>query len=218
MTYPDTESNLLTTLQLVHLDSRHTEAAVVLAREANHKNIMVSLDVEKNRLFLADLLPLCDIFFTNKEFSEVYFKNKMGDVENLRLERRDQDCSPTADNMVEESSTEFLNSLLAMSFLFYTDEVVECDTDQIYKGNTSTEKSRAEFVVTTRGSLGSLLMRRKGDKITLNKTEAVEFEANSNSNFVGENMLENAPIQIDEFHFTRRSIKSGTDDVFEIIR
>jgi sugar/nucleoside kinase (ribokinase family) len=193
----------------VHLDSRHTEAAVVLAREANHKNVFVSLDVEKNRLFLADLIPLCDIFFTNKEFSEVYFKHKMKDIRNLRLDRRDQDCDSLASNMAEESSTEFLDSLLAMSFLFYSDRPVE--------GNTSVEKSRAEFVVTTRGSLGSLLMRRKGEKVTTNRTGVVEVEANSNSNFVGENMLENAPIQVDEFLFTRES-RNGSNDVFEIIR
>lgn len=194
----------------MHLDSRHTEAAVVLAREANHKNIFVSLDVEKNRLFLADLIPLCDIFFTNKEFSEVYFKDKMKDVQDFSLEMRDQDCSTTAYNISEESSEEFRNSLLAMSFLFYSDQTVV--------GNTLAEKSRAEFVVTTRGSLGSLLMRRKGDRVTLNKTELVEDEANSSSNFVGENMLEKAPIQIDKFLFTRRSSRSGLDDVFEIIR
>lgn len=194
----------------MHLDSRHTEAAVVLAREANHKKIFVSLDVEKNRFFLADLIPLCDIFFTNEEFSEVYFKDKMKDIEDFSLKMRDQDCNSTADDMSEESFEEFRNSLLAMSFLFYSDQTVE--------GNTLVERSRAEFVVTTRGSLGSLLMRRKGDRVTWNKTELVEDEANSNSNFVGENMLEKAPIQIDEFHFTRRSSRSGLDDVFEIIR
>jgi sugar/nucleoside kinase (ribokinase family) len=194
----------------VHLDSRHTEAAIVLAREANHKNVFVSLDVEKNRLFLADLIPLCDIFFTNKEFPEVYFKHKMKDIQNLRLDKRDQDCNSLASDMAEDGSTEFLDTLLAMSFLFYSDRPDE--------GNTSAEKSRAEIVVTTRGSLGSLLMRRKGDKITSNRSAIVEVEANSNSNFVSENMLENAPIQIDEFLFTRQSSRSGPDNVFEIIR
>jgi sugar/nucleoside kinase (ribokinase family) len=200
----------LTPLQLVHLDSRHTEAAIVLAREANHKNVFVSLDVEKNRLFLADLIPLCDIFFTNKEFPEVYFKHKMKDIQNLRLDKRDKDCNSLASDMAEDGSTEFLDTLLAMSFLFYSDRPDE--------GNTSAEKSRAEIVVTTRGSLGSLLMRRKGDKITSNRSAIVEVEANSNSNFVSENMLENAPIQIDEFLLTRQSSRSGPDNVFEIIR
>lgn len=193
-------------VQLVHLDSRHTEAAVVLAREANQRKVFVSLDVEKNRVFLADLLPLCDIFFTNKEFSEVYFKNRMKDIHNVRLERNRGSISDSS----EESSAEFLNSLLAMSFLFYTDPAVQ--------GVTSSERSRAEFAVTTRGSLGSLLMRRKGDRTTRNRTEEVEEQATANSDFISENLLENAPIQIDEFLFTRRNSDSSPDEVFEIIR
>jgi hypothetical protein len=38
-----------------------------------------SLDVEKDRPHLEELLPLCDMIFTNKEFPENYFHNKLAD-------------------------------------------------------------------------------------------------------------------------------------------
>ena len=58
---------------LVHLDSRHTEAALTLARLANKMDIPVSIDAEKNRPpFFQELLPLCDLIFTNERFPHLY--------------------------------------------------------------------------------------------------------------------------------------------------
>jgi sugar/nucleoside kinase (ribokinase family) len=50
-----------------HSDSRQTDAALLLAREAKRRNILVSLDVEKDRetSALDELLIVSDIIFTN---------------------------------------------------------------------------------------------------------------------------------------------------------
>jgi sugar/nucleoside kinase (ribokinase family) len=52
---------------LVHLDGRHTEVALWLAKEANRRNIPISLDVEKDRntSALDELLDEADLIFTN---------------------------------------------------------------------------------------------------------------------------------------------------------
>ena len=78
LTREDVASNCRTLLKdgqpsLVHLDSRHTEAALALARQAIALGIPVSIDAEKNRPpFFQDLLPLCDLIFTNERFPSLY--------------------------------------------------------------------------------------------------------------------------------------------------
>jgi sugar/nucleoside kinase (ribokinase family) len=53
---------------LLHCDSRHTAAAAACARRANAVGVLVSVDCEKDRLFLEDLLPCADVLFTNTAF------------------------------------------------------------------------------------------------------------------------------------------------------
>lgn len=169
-------------MQLVHLDSRHTTAAIVLAKEANLRNITVSLDVEKDRLFLSELMPLCDILFTNQSFPETYYMNKMNDsgaYDGQILFRYEEGSN--GDSMSQENfgDANLLSALMSMTFLFYTDSTTESSqgTHPTLNGNSDLNAilrspapanistvvstvSRAELVVTTRGSLGSLLMRR----------------------------------------------------------
>jgi len=65
---------LLDGAALVHLDSRHTAAAVALAAEANRRGVPVAVDVEKDRPpHLRTLLPLCDLVFTNETFPVAFF-------------------------------------------------------------------------------------------------------------------------------------------------
>lgn len=67
----DIEDDLLvlfpSTIHHLHSDSRHTNAALSLARQARRQGIPISLDVEKDRhsRALDNLLPLVDIVFTN---------------------------------------------------------------------------------------------------------------------------------------------------------
>lgn len=54
--------------RMVHFDSRHTLASVVLARKAVECNKVISIDIEKMRPQVLDLLPYCDVIFTNAVF------------------------------------------------------------------------------------------------------------------------------------------------------
>lgn len=53
---------------LVHFDSRHTLASVEVARMAQQCNKLVTIDIEKMRPHVANLLPFCEIMFTNSVF------------------------------------------------------------------------------------------------------------------------------------------------------
>ncbi len=69
-----TASVLLKDASLLHLDSRHTKAALFLAIQAVIQGIPVVLDVEKDRPpYLTALLPLCDVIVTNDGFLHNYF-------------------------------------------------------------------------------------------------------------------------------------------------
>lgn len=70
---PEDVQNLdLSNFVHVHFDSRHTSAAVEVARAAVAAGIPTSIDVEKDRPHLAELLPHIDYVFTNKHFAKAY--------------------------------------------------------------------------------------------------------------------------------------------------
>ena len=64
---------------MMHLDSRHTFAATVMARWANEERILTTLDCEKDREHFQDLLPLADILFTNQNYPGLH-KDLVGDT------------------------------------------------------------------------------------------------------------------------------------------
>eukprot|EP00929_Paragymnodinium_shiwhaense_P083152 TRINITY_DN44192_c0_g1_i2.p1 TRINITY_DN44192_c0_g1~~TRINITY_DN44192_c0_g1_i2.p1 ORF type:complete len:774 (+),score=148.31 TRINITY_DN44192_c0_g1_i2:47-2323(+) len=53
---------------LLHLDCRHPEAAVELAKAAKKQGLLLSIDAERPRPGLDDLLPLCDAIFCSASF------------------------------------------------------------------------------------------------------------------------------------------------------
>ncbi|CAM9404897.1 unnamed protein product [Scytosiphon promiscuus] len=63
---------LLDGVAAVHLDSRHTPAAIALAKLANQRDIPVILDAEKDRPFFKDLLPLADYVICNRNFPQAF--------------------------------------------------------------------------------------------------------------------------------------------------
>ncbi|CAM9098744.1 unnamed protein product [Laminaria digitata] len=63
---------LLDGVAAVHLDSRHTLAAIALATLANERGIPVIIDAEKDRPYLKDLLPLADFIICNRHFPEAF--------------------------------------------------------------------------------------------------------------------------------------------------
>ncbi|KNC82502.1 hypothetical protein SARC_05202 [Sphaeroforma arctica JP610] len=54
------------------LDTRHTEAAIMLAKAAQQRCIPVLLDVERERDGLQDLIPLADYLVTNTAYPQLY--------------------------------------------------------------------------------------------------------------------------------------------------
>ena len=53
---------------LIHFDSRHTQAAVTLAQKASTAGVLLTIDMEKIRPYVEELLPYCDVIFTNQNF------------------------------------------------------------------------------------------------------------------------------------------------------
>jgi len=66
-------TSMLENIDILHLDSRHTKAAIKLATLAREKgNIPIVLDAEKPRPYFDELFPLCDILVTNSRFPMLY--------------------------------------------------------------------------------------------------------------------------------------------------
>lgn len=106
----DVSEEMLEGISLVHVDGRHTKAAVKLAKMANERNIPVLLDIEKDRPFVRELLPRADYVVTNSVYPSIF-------------------CPEAGDSMI-----------LGMKGL------LEC--------------GRAQFVVSTLGSEGSMMLFR----------------------------------------------------------
>ncbi|KAK4530919.1 hypothetical protein CCYA_CCYA06G1776 [Cyanidiococcus yangmingshanensis] len=64
---------------LVHLDSRHTLAALALAKEAIARGIPIMLDIEKDRPYALELLSLADYIVTNATYP-LKFKGQPGET------------------------------------------------------------------------------------------------------------------------------------------
>ncbi|CAF0954872.1 unnamed protein product [Adineta steineri] len=66
----DINSNCLNEINFIHFDSRSTEAAVYLANLAKEKSILCSLDLERDRPYLNELIPLMDYIITTENYSQ----------------------------------------------------------------------------------------------------------------------------------------------------
>ena len=121
---------------------------------------------------------------------------------------------------VEEfGSDSFNNALMAMSFFFSSD---------CAESGATINHSRAHLVVTTRGALGSLLMRRKDSQHlgnahrtaaeTVKFPSVIEGDLDSLSDVLSEELIKKAPIKISKFNFSRFSTYGGPDEIFEVIR
>jgi hypothetical protein len=195
------------------------------------RGILVSLDVEKDRLHLAELLPLCDMIFTNKEFPENFFAQELIAAKNIAKEIRD--------GTIQSLEDELLPVLRAMTCLFSTSSNLnpgitsnidsnagELDSPQIgdYRSiSDSSVNCRTNFVVTTRGSLGSLLMRKRNKQNDTknnigNSVANIQPKSNENGgtgeDLVIEKLLTDSPILMNKFVYNRslnRIIEAGLD-------
>ena len=138
--------------RILHLDSRHTEAAYHLLKELHSlhphspRRPLISIDVEKDRPpFLRKLLPLCDIVFTNERFAQLY-------------------VSPSSSSSAAQDG-ELLCLLLGGSGTDPTldgeDRAGEAMRERLQKLTQLFRQSSAKVVVSTLGAHGSLLVRRR---------------------------------------------------------
>lgn len=174
------------------------------------------MDVEKYRSFLPQLVPLCDMFFTNQEFPESYFSSRMKVSFPMRLDKKSEESSIKLSGVHDADDKGFMRALIAMTFLFD-----EAPSDE---STTTGGRSRAELVVTTRGALGSLLMRRKTVAVLHDEVEngspikRQKCESTTDVNFIDPDVLEKTPIEIEEFVLTRQCPTSKVEEVFSIVR
>jgi len=71
----DINSNCLDKINFIHFDSRSTEAAVYLAKLAKEKSILCSLDLERERPYLDQLIPLMDYIIVAENYSREVCKD-----------------------------------------------------------------------------------------------------------------------------------------------
>jgi len=78
LTPQEMQPSMLEGCEWLHLDGRHTLAAVELATMANGKGIPVSLDAEKDRPHLDELITKADYLFTNSKYPFIYAEKHGG--------------------------------------------------------------------------------------------------------------------------------------------
>ena len=185
---PTKAADILDGVTLVHLDSRHTAAAVTLTKAANQRGIPVSIDVEKDRPpHLKDLLPLCDIIFTNQHFPQVYFGSPS-----------EQSASNTSTDRYNDDDHEVLSTLLSMKQFF-------------------SPTSRAQVVITTRGAQGALLMRRSSNHGIQQQAPTTTVPSSQQQQHGGPSMLDSTLVSMltrdcmDVRHFTLNSPSSNSN-------
>ena len=132
----DTIAFELLSAQFIHFDSRHPLGAVHLANKAIQERVPISLDIEKYRLGATELLELSDIIFTNEKFPSLFKEEN-----NAVFEKYLHVHSLPSSISFESIPTETILSMLGML-----------------------QVGRASIIVTTFGSNGAVLLKRKDDK------------------------------------------------------
>jgi len=128
-------------VKICHFDSRHTEASIIIAKEAIERGIITSIDVEKDRPpHLQSLLPLIDLVITNEKFCDTFFPAIDDDSNNhypsLTVAIREEGA--------DFGDTTFLDDKLLLKVRKMT---------KFFEGTT-----RAKVVISTLGSKGCVLI------------------------------------------------------------
>jgi len=142
-------SSSLSAAAVVHFDSRHTAAALQLAKDIKGENgPILTIDVEKDRPpHLKDLLPLCHIVFFNEHFASSYLPSTSRqsgvlscilNANDTRIDSRREQLELDGD---DEKGEGLLNKVMALRQLFFNSE--------------------ARVVVSTMGARGCVILRKK---------------------------------------------------------
>ena len=80
----------------LHSDSRHTKAAILLAKEARQRDIPVSVDIERDRgPSMDELLNLATIIFTNQDQMSAYMERQRSEWKSRYQELWDNSSNDT---------------------------------------------------------------------------------------------------------------------------
>lgn len=178
---------------MIHFDSRHTQAAAKVASLASSLSIPMSLDLEKDRPYLRKLLPYCNIVFTNehavqKLFSNINVNNHTGDIKVVGN-------NVNNDNIMTEE--ELLQRVSLMVYSFSNDNIID---------------SKVHTVISTLGSLGSILIKRK--KSSSNSNSLLSMKSNDNEISDLQNLLSNCGIRIKHYEYYPNN---RNDEIYEVL-
>ena len=159
----------------VHLDSRHTKAGVALAHFANERKILVTIDLEKDRPHLKELLPLCHLLFTNANFPAEYLEldycshgNKLLMDElyeswgYANLKQGDDIDLPPVPSLSSSPSYEDEEKTNIDSYSYYLHRTV-------YGMVSLLKQGKAKFVIVTLGDRGSMVAWKTADSLESSK-------------------------------------------------
>ena len=162
---------------LLHTDARHTNVALALAREAQTRGILVSLDVEKDRNSpaLDALLEVASIVLTNADQLEDYLSKLTRDMEDAREISPLVPVSVCHDDSVDKVDADLLAHLIRPSAFF-----------------TRWYNQIGKEVVITRGNQGSAFVRCDSIQIKEEQKRQTIMPVNQVSISVYDNVLTHA--------------------------
>jgi sugar/nucleoside kinase (ribokinase family) len=104
----------------LHLDGRHTEASLVLAKEARRRKLPISIDVEKDRKVsaLEELLELATIVFTNADQMNGYLNRLQHEyeIDYGRMHLKEPDISANLDELDDVDMTMLATAIRPSAF------------------------------------------------------------------------------------------------------
>jgi len=186
------KADVLNNVSLIHFDSRHTEAAVKLASLASSLSIPISIDLEKDRPpYLRKLLPYCNIVFTNEHAVQKLFDNvgsKHSGIVKVIGKNSDSDGIMKEDELLRRASL--------MAYSFSNDNIID---------------SKVHTVVSTLGSTGSILIRKKN--VSSNINSLLPSKSNDHGISDLQQQLTNCSIKIKHYEY----YPDNSSDIYEIL-
>lgn len=184
-------NNILKDISFIHFDSRHTQAALKLASLASTLSIPMSIDLEKDRPpYLKQLLPYCNIVFTNEHAVQKLFDNIT--IEANAGVIKDIDSNDNGSIMTSE---ELIRRVQLMVYSF---------------SNKNLKNSKVHTVISTLGSNGSILIRKKDS--TINTLSYKGITTNSEMNELKMKLM-NCNLHVKQYEYHCNDSK----DVYEIV-
>ena len=186
------KANVLNNVSLIHFDSRHTQAAVTLASLASSLSIPISIDLEKDRPpYLRKLLPYCNIVFTNEHAVQKLFDNVGSKHSGLiKVIGKNND----SDSIMKEE--ELLRRASLMAYSFSNDNIID---------------SKVHTIISTLGSTGSILIRKKN--ISSNINSLLSSKSNDHNVSDLQKQLSNCSIRVKHYEY----YPDDSNDIYEVL-